>query len=326
MAQGNPAGTFQLEDDSAYQLGEGWRLPHTDLTLAGYGDASLSKQGSQPWTSELDSLSLFLWWQATDRLKLFSETELEDALTVQPHHTSSDGSYVALERLYADWNQNDALNLRLGKFLTPVGRWNLIHAAPLVWTSSRPLITSEPFPTNATGAMLYGTFTGIGRGLDYSVYKELRPNPDIDTFRKAYGMHLSYPALDSLQVGLSFANFEQEQHLGERKNLVGVDATWAQGGYEITSELAWRFSSDGDHSGEKGGFVQAVAPLGGRFFGVARYEYFQSAGQEPGVSLWLLGVDYRWDRALILKTEYSKAVDNRIDARDGFLASIAVLF
>ena len=33
------------------------------------------------------------------------------------------------------------------------GRWNLIHAAPLVWTTLRPLATSRLFPTSVNGAM-----------------------------------------------------------------------------------------------------------------------------------------------------------------------------
>lgn len=316
--------------DTAYELGRGWQVPHTDLTLAGYGTTALGKQGSRPWTLDVQNLSLFLWWQPTDRLKFFSETELDRALTVQPGRTSSDGAYLALERLYADWTQSDALNLRIGKFLTPVGRWNVIHASPLVWTTSRPLITYEPFPTNATGAMLYGTLTSVGRGLDYSVYgsigKELRPNPNLDTFREAYGTHWSYPVQPSLEVGLSFVNYEQEREIGTRKNLVGADVTWSRGGYELTSEIGWRFSSAGGRAAEAGGFLQGVVPLDDRFFAVGRYEYFKRSSTVPAVNLWLLGLDYRYSRAVIFKSEYSKAVDNRIQAQDGLLFSVAILF
>ncbi|MDR3416567.1 MAG: hypothetical protein P4L83_10305 [Nevskia sp.] len=316
--------------DGGYELGKGWQVPRTDLYLGGYASSDLGKEESQPWSLDVSHLSLFLWWQGDSRFRFFSETDLENAVTVQPRRTSSDGAYLALERLYADWTQSDAVNIRVGKFLTPVGRWNLIHAAPLVWTTSRPLITDTPFPTNATGAMLYGTLTGIGAGLDYSVYgsigRELRPDPHLDTFNEAYGAHLSYPFLRSLQVGLSFVNFDQVHEPGERQNLVGVDACWSQGGYELSTELGWRFSYDGSKFDAKGGFVQGVAPVGGRFYAVGRYEYFHQPGDEPGVSLWLVGLDYRWSHALILKTEFSKAVDNRLQVPEGFLASVAVLF
>jgi hypothetical protein len=310
-------------------VGRGWTLPRTDLTLGGYASSSVNKLSDAPWSLDLDHLSLFLWWQGQGRFRFFSETDLEQAVQIQTRRVSADNAYLAVERLYVDWTQSDALNLRIGKFLTPIGRWNLIHAAPLVWTTSRPLITQHTFPTNATGAMLYGTVTSIGAGLDYSVYgsvgKELRPNPAEDPFKEAYGVHLSYPLGPTVQMGFSFANFEQAQEVGERKNLLGVDAFWAQGGYEVSAEAAWRLSSEGSESDEKGAFVQGVAPLGGSFYAVARYEYFQPSGR-GGTGLWLGGVDYRLSRRWIFKTEFSKAEHDLAEAPSGFRASVAVLF
>ena len=78
-------------------------------------------------------------------------------------------TFVA-ERLYGDVNASDQVNLRLGKFLTPVGRWNVIHAQPLVWTTSRPLTTLLPFDAHTTGAMLFGSLLPDDTGVTYSVY------------------------------------------------------------------------------------------------------------------------------------------------------------
>jgi hypothetical protein len=47
-------------------------------------------------------------------------------------------SACEVERLYLDYLHSDALATRLGKHLTPIGRWNLRHADPLVWTATRP--------------------------------------------------------------------------------------------------------------------------------------------------------------------------------------------
>jgi len=203
-----------------YQPGDGWTVPHTDLTAGGYASSDLTKESSEPWTLDISHLSLFLWWSGDSRFRFFSETDLENALTIQARRTSTDGAYLALERLYADWAQSDALNFRFGKFLTPIGRWNLIHAAPLVWTTSRPVMTVQAFPTNATGAMVYGTLTSVGAGLDYSVYgsigKELRPDPDLDTFKEAFGAHVSYPVQPSLEIGFSFASYEEANEVGDK--------------------------------------------------------------------------------------------------------------
>ena len=318
-------------DTQAYQPGDGWTIPHTDLTIGGYASTSLTRETSEPWTLDLSHLSLFLWWSGDSRLRFFSETDLERAVQFRTSGTTTGNAYLALERLYADWTQSDELNFRIGKFLTPIGRWNLIHAEPLVWTTSRPVITEQVFPTNATGGMVYGTLVSIGAGLDYSVYgsigKELRPDPALDTFKEAYGFHLSYPVQPTLQLGLSYANFEQTREIGAHKNLLGVDSVWTSNGYELSAEAAWRFSSAGGGADEKGGFVQAVIPLADKLFAIGRYEYLQQTGEDEGNSLWLGGMDYRWNRSLIFKTEFSKSEHhNQTNEPGGFLASLAALF
>jgi hypothetical protein len=323
----DPAENLATHD---YQLGRGWQVPHTDLTLGGYATTQLAKLDDTPLSFDVTHLSAFLWWQPIQRLRFFTELDEQDALQVQSDKFTTANGYLAVERLYADWAQSDALNLRLGKFLTPIGRWNLIHADPLVWTTSRPLITQVTFPTNATGAMLFGTLNGIGSGLDYSIYSsigaELRRDPKQDPFTEAYGLHLAYSLRPTLQLGFSYANFEQRSDLGNRRNLVGADVFWSHNGYEISAEAAYRFSSQGPESDELGGFVQGVVPLVGKLYGIGRYEYYDRAGPTSGVSLWLAGLDYRWSRAVIVKAEFSQGVHNRIDVPEGFLLSFAVLF
>lgn len=316
---------------TSYLPGRGWTLPCTDLTLGGYGSAEAGKLEGEPWSLDLSHLSLFLSWHSvSSRLQFFSEAEVENALTIQAKRTADDGAHLDLERIYADWEQADELKVRFGKFLTPVGRWNLIHAQPLVWTTSRPLTTEAAFPTNATGGMLFGTLPEIGDGLDYSAYaslpEELRPDPDEDSFTKAYGLHLDYPLGPLRQLGFSFANFEQKNEPDERKNLVGLDFSWARNGFELSSEGVYRFSSQGSGGDEKGGFVQGVIPVAARWFLVGRYEYFHESGADRFADLWLGGIDYRPNRYLIIKSEYSRASNNSIQAPEGFLASIAVLF
>jgi hypothetical protein len=331
----SPMPVFAATDNAVgqtweYQPGDGWTVPHTDLTAGGYASSDLTKESSEPWTLDVSHLSLFLWWSGDSRFRFFSETDLENALTIQARRTSTDGAYLALERLYADWAQSDALNFRFGKFLTPIGRWNLIHAAPLVWTTSRPVMTVQAFPTNATGAMVYGTLTSVGAGLDYSIYgsigKELRPDPDLDTFKEAFGAHVSYPLQPSLEIGFSFASYEEANEVGDHKNLIGVDGVWSQNGYEISGEAIYRTSSEQGGMDERGGYIQGVAPLGKKFYAVGRYEYLLESHAIAPSNLWLAGVDYRWNRSLILKTEFSKAQHSLIQEPGGFLASVAALF
>ncbi|WP_133164379.1 hypothetical protein [Solimonas fluminis] len=325
--QGNPA--------PGYRLGQGIVLGDSGFTAGGYAVMAYDGTGGAPgdpdWRAGLDALSGFLWWDGGGRWQFFTEVELEDGFLATSDEITVDDAYLGLERFYFDYRYSDSLKLRLGKFLTPVGHWNLIHAAPLVWTTSRPLITEATFPVNATGAMLTGVLPWLPRGLEYSIYgspgQELFPNPELDTFEEAYGLHLSTEILPQLSVGLSFVDFELDSSADQRRRLYGADFQWNWQRYELTGEFAYRITSlTNAERDEQGGYLQLAAPLGERLFAVARYETFRDTAATRDLNVYLGGLNYRPRPGLVFKAEYSRATDNDIDARDGLLASFAVLF
>jgi hypothetical protein len=298
-----------------YQLGQGYRIGDSGFTLGGYGEAVARDDRERDPEASLESLSALLWWDGGGRWHFFSELELEDALITRPGDTTTD----------------DALKFRLGKFLTPVGRWNLIHAAPLTWTTSRPLITEATFPTNTTGGMVYGVLPWTADGVEYSLYatpgEELFPEDDIDTFKEAVGARLASRLLPNTQFGLSYVNFEQEQSAEERKQLIGADFLWQWHRHELSGEIAYRnVARGGESRDEEGAYLQYVAPLSQTLYAVVRYETFQVREPGPDVELFLGGLNWRPRPAVALKAEYSRLSGESADIADGFLASIAVLF
>lgn len=327
------ASTF-VQADSGYTLGHGLRLGESGFTLGGYGEASYAHvDDGEPDALALDALSAMLWWDGAGRLHFFSETELDDALTFQDDHSVTDDARVVSERLYFDWIQNDAFKVRLGKFLTPIGRWNVIHAAPLTWTTSRPLITVATFPTNATGLMVYGTLPGLSEGIEYALYgstgDELFENDEIDSFSEAVGGRVSATVLPNLQLGLSIANYEQESSEEVHKQLYGTDFRWGWHRYELSGEFAWRtLSRGGSDDDEQGLYLQFVAPMTEHWYGVMRYEHLHQDATAVDLNLYLGGIVWRPLPALSLKAEYSRATDRDDDlsVSDGLRASIAVLF
>lgn len=315
--------------DHAYVLGHGLRIADTGFTLGGYSALHYERfrQGSPRLA--LSNASLFVWWEGDGRWKFFSETDLENSITTKDHPLPGKDRYVALERFYFDYALTDSVTARIGKFLTPIGRWNLIHADPLVWTTSRPLTTEAAFPTNATGLMLSGTVTAFGTGIDYSVYgsqgDEIRNNPNMDPFYEAHGLHLSFPVSAGTQVGLSYAGFEQDSSREDEKHLLGLDVHWSRDRYEISVEAIRRSSSTG--TGEaRGGFVQGVVPLSERLYAVARYESFHQPAVGPAVHIRVVGLNYRLTPAVSLKAELIRGGDNRLGVLDGFQSSFNVLF
>jgi hypothetical protein len=317
-----------------YQLGRGLSFDDTGLRLGGYGVAAARETNGDPaWQTAIESVSAFVWWESNEAAwRFFTELEVEDVIVARPGEvTTTDDVELQVERLYIDYAGNDVAKVRLGKFLTPVGRWNLIHAAPLVWTSSRPLITENTFPTNATGAMLYGFLETPLGGLDYAIYaspgEELFRAKGKDTFNEAYGGHVALTPWPTMKVGLSFVDFELTNSTDQRRQLYGFDFHWAYRRFELTGEYAYRISSRGrDVGDERGGYLQFVAPLTEKLYAVGRYEQFEQSGAAHDLDLFLMGVAYRWVPAIVLKAEFSKAWKNDIDFIDGWRASAAVLF
>lgn len=314
-----------------YRPGNGWQVPGTGFKLGGYASIGSENMPDAHRNIGINDLSLLIHWESEGKLRLFSEIDMENPVSLEKGRgVTTSHAYLALERLYGDYLYSENLNLRAGKFLTPIGRWNVIHAAPLVWTTNRPLITERTFPTNATGAMVYGTLPAFGRSIDYSLYtavgEDWRPDPKLDPFREAYGLHVTLPVADNGEFGMSYANFEQKSSVGERKNLLGVDYFWSRDRYEISMEAVYRFSDNGSLSDEKGLYIQGVAPISERWYALGRYEFYDQAGPTAATNIWLAGLAMRLSPATVLKAEYSHATHNNVQAPDGLYASFAILF
>ena len=223
-----------------YEFGRGLRLGASGFTLGGYVTGEYRRNDGGDEQLKSSHASVFVWWEGLSRVKLFAEIDLlnavgptQDALATE-YGKAPDQRRVSLERLYGDYLFNDAISLRLGKFLTPVGRWNQVHAAPLVWTTSAPMVTETLFPRSVTGLSLGGNLPLWGRSLGYSVYasdgREWRTDQRVDPFTRVLGGRLVLPLGDNLQLGLSAANYQLWSRNGEPQQLRGVDLYWSRGG------------------------------------------------------------------------------------------------
>ncbi|MGE0824622.1 MAG: hypothetical protein AB7G75_24080 [Candidatus Binatia bacterium] len=324
--QGNPSRS--LWD---YHLGQGWRVGDTGVTIGGYGSLRYEEPRSGPREVAASALSAFISWDVAARLSLFSELELEDfAVVREGREFGSRGNPFEVERLYADLAVSDALSVRVGKFLTPVGRWNLLHADPLVWTTSRPLVTFRPFSVNATGLMLQGTLPSVSPNLDFMLYgefgEELDPDDREQPFAEAAGGRLLYHFSQTTELGVSYVNFERKAEREHRENLFGVDFLWPCRQVEVSGEWTYRFGPQHSDDTEWGLFVQGALPLVGHLFGIGRYEYFAASGPARPLHLWVVGIAFRPLPAVTLKAEYRVGHHTSPEISEGFAASAAVLF
>ena len=310
--------------DIVYTPGRGLRLGDTGVTLGGYSNVNLTRDEGHRALLSLDDLSLFVSWDPSTRLHLFSELEFEDLAQVDDHGHGGNPDYqFTTERLYGDFIVSDALTARVGKFLTPVGRWNEIHAQPLVWTTSRPLVTEVPFDTHTTGAMLFGTFFPSTGSVSYALYgqatDQFDPAPTVLPADRSGGARVAYAAPSSWSVGASY--LAAETH-GAWRHLGGLDALVQRGRLEVMGEAVVEEGADA----QWGLYVQPVVETIPRVFLVGRYEHWEPVHGGTASNLFVGGFAYKPRPWLVLKTEYLAADHPAAESPPGFKCSVAILF
>jgi len=282
----------------------------------------------------LSHLSAMLWWEPAANWKALAEIDYQDALQIPAHQDDIDGpgssAYLALERAYLDYRPSDAMTLRLGKFLTPIGRWNQEHSDPLTWTTLRPLISQSAFPTNATGAMLFGTLPLGPQGLDYQVFasgqQDWRSSPRQNPFSQALGLRIAGALSEDLQWGFSASRFVEQGFENDNFRLLGVDMSWMHAGMALSAEAIVRQGRQNGSSTERGGFVQLVLPLSQQWFAVGRLESYKRAEDKGAQRSALLGLVFRGGRHWVGKAEWVQVSPAGSDLPQGLLASLTWQF
>jgi hypothetical protein len=308
-----------------YTPGRGLQLGDTGLHLGGYANVTLERDEGDPAVLDLEDLSLFVFWRLAPRLHLFSELEVENVVQIDDEgDIGTPEDRFTAERLYADVTLADPLTIRGGVFLTPVGRWNVIHAAPLVWTTSRPLTTERPFDTRSTGIMAYGSFFPDAGVLTYALYGQfadpIEGNPGFIPDDHSAGGRLEYAPGGALSVGASYRAAERR---GRWRHLGGLDGLWQHDRLELQGEAVVVDGSG--RSAAWGGYLQAAVELTPRVYLVERYEYYDAA-RDPATNLVSSGFLFRLLSNTVAKIEYL-AVDTHTPATDpGFKVAVAMLF
>lgn len=323
-----------------YHWGRGLTIPSANLNIGGYTKVSYKRPENRLDKLALEDLSLFITWSPHDRLRFFAEIELHNWLAT--HEDNEFSESLSIERLFVDYLISDSTSVRFGKFLTPFGRWNVIHSAPLVWTTNRPVITEDLFflPWRANGLLLSHTQLINEHNLDLSLYiddsKDLEPKAlNTVLFDKAIGTRINYEISEQLQIGASYLAYQKLADLNlPTHHVFGLDAMWQNQGYELLFESLYHIQDQNDQNPrleEKGLYIQGVAPITGKVSAVGRYEYvnsnrFQFLTNENVTHIGVAGLAWRPFVPLVFKAEYRFGDNNRIIAPSGLFVSVAMFF
>ncbi|MGH0035514.1 MAG: hypothetical protein ACQGVK_10870 [Myxococcota bacterium] len=319
---GSPIGPLE------YRAARGFRFGDTGLNLGGFTTFEFDRNEGEKANFEIDAVSLLALFQPVDWLRAFSEIEIGDLMAYEWEGGPPESDVnVEAKRLYGDLLFRESLNLRYGKFQTPVGRWNLVPAEPFVWTAIEPAFTELAFEEHVTGPSLFGSFHPAAGSLDYWVYGQVHDGLDTesspDPADYTVGGRVEFgSAVRDWSLGASLLSVKVD---GDWSHLGGLDGEWQIDRLRLTGELTVGLGDVGERQ-LVDVYLQGVYRLAGGFHLVGRYERFDPGGSRDDAHIFDVGAAWIPFPFLHLKATYRLTDEQSEEVRRGINASISVVF
>lgn len=310
-----------------YGLGRGLEIGRTGLHVGGFTTLAFDRENGKHGSLELDGVNFLVLLEPNEFVRGFMELEIGDLFLWETNERVHSSPNATFERLYGDLRVGDPFTLRVGKYQTPVGRWNLVPAEPFVWTPIDPAFLETAFDEHQTGATILGSVHPGGGSLDYWVYGQfidpLDPSEDPQHADYSVGGRVQYGrALEQWSVGSSFLATEIG---GAWSYLGGLDFEVRFGRVLLTSELTLQQGALEDRD-LWDVYLQGVFEVVPTFYGVARYERIDPSGSSQDAHLGDFGVAWVPKPYLILKASY-RATDRQTEVvRRGLSLSFSFVY
>lgn len=296
-----------------YELGQGWH--GGNYYTSGYANIELAAPFNTPAKLSMDDLSVFAGGRINRWVNPFTEVELSKYTLIQQGGGSANGD-VLVERLYNDALLSEHDTLRTGKILTPLGDWNLVHAAPLTPTITRPYSTARGFDAYVSG-INWVHDPEDGTTPDWQLYWQ----PDSEWFKRPAGQaprnfhnvlggHVNIPfgLIDKVGASIQHGTLVET---GETFILYGVNANKSFGELKLESEaITSHFSgavlpgTTRYHGTESGIFVLADYAITSKWHGILEGEHYQDHTVDSSSRNTLLAITFRPSAPMVWKLEY----------------------
>lgn len=331
--------SFPICQAEGHELGQGWQAGN--YYLSGYTNIEVVDSFDTPARLDLDDLSLFAGGRISQWFNPFMEVELSKHTLIQQGGGSVHGD-VVVERFYNDAIVSEHDTLRVGKILTPLGDWNLVHAAPLIPIITRPYTTARGFDAYMSGVSWMHE-PESGEVPDLQLYWQ----PDNEWFKRpashaprnfhnVLGGHINMPLGLMNKIGASFQH-GQLIETGEMFTLYGANANKSFGKLRLESEaIASRFSgavlpgaTPRVHDRESGIFILADYSITPKWHGILEWERYQDHTVNMPSRSTLAAVAYRPSAPMVWKLEYiyqAGAPASIATIRTGWKAAFSLLF
>lgn len=319
-----------------YVLGHGYDIG--SWNISGYSSIEVNVPNQHAANFTVDDVALFIHGRVNRYINPFFEGEYSNqAIWVNGDGVFSSGAgHFVLERLYNDILFTDTLSLRMGKMLTPMGEWNLIHAAPLVATTIRPLTTYINFSKFATGILFNYVAEQHSSLPSATVYyqpdEELLPKPLTSRpyrYKNISGLQLIYENTLDWRIAFSTQHAELVNR-NERQILFALDGRYDFDIFAVEMQASYNHivgnQTTRQRNNEWDGYLQLIVPVAEDWSLVGRGETVTLRDVKNSQQNAVFGVNYRPDPALVWKLEYLLVKGGVTNLNEGVYASFGVMF
>lgn len=305
-----------------YKLGEGVKLSSSlPIYIGGYISLEYRETEHQ-YTYNVDDIAL-MSYANINRFSYMVELEYKEFYQKKYINNIADestNSKLYTERLYVDYNYNENYLLRLGKYNSPIGFWNLLPINVLRSTTSSPMTNELIYPTFTTGVLLSYLYFSQD---EIQVDVILQHNDSIDTsynnykIDKHYGLGATYTR-NNFSTKVNFGSFHQKQ---EDQTLYYLLSTkYETNNFEIMGAFGEQYSSNLNLN-NKASYIQYLYHINQKHHAILRVESYKDSSNDEAFVV--VAYTYRPLYPIALKSEYQIHKDDDINQ---FLISLSVLF
>ncbi|RMG57831.1 MAG: porin [Gammaproteobacteria bacterium] len=291
-------------------------------TIGGYGELHYNnwraRQGNgKKEEADFHRFILFLGHEFNEKIRFFSELEVEHALLADNNDGSGDTApgEIALEQAYLEFDLGKQTRARGGILLMPVGFINETHEPPTFYGVERPIVEQKILPSTwyEAGASLSGELGSNGLSYDLLITTGLNGGTNIRGGRQkgakatasdlAYTGRLKWTGLPGLELA-GTASYQSDMTQDGSDNIGSGLLLTAQARYTLNrltlSALYadWKINGDGAKSTNKdkqdGYYLEGSWKFNPKVGVYARYSAWDNGGAgdtrktrtEGGVNWW----------------------------------------